>query len=238
MDFDLSGIRTRLRLRLEWFCLRTALGLLHLIMPIIVKLGTREPRQQVFDALAIIGQTFENRYKSFDRYELFSCVGQALTRWAQMEDLLIAIVSLLLRVHEGKKIGTILYSITNFYTWLSIIGDLFSLEPLYVSLKPRWNKISHRLKGLNDTRVRLAHHSISLQDNEDTSLRPGQFDSRPKSHQHRVNPLDYDQIIAFMESVSNITEDIRELLNAMTDLLKQETSQQKSPPPVSDQHHP
>jgi hypothetical protein len=165
--------------------------------------------------------------------ELFSNVGLALSQWAGMEDLLVGIASLLLRTHEGTKVGIMLYSI-NFNTWLRIIGDLFSQEPRYITLKSRWNKISERLQRLNDTRVRLAHHTIYVGDKAttfagDTSLKPAQFDIRPKSQKHRFEPLDHDQISKFIDSVNKVVEDLIALLNAMTDLLNKETSQQQSP---------
>jgi hypothetical protein len=183
------------------------------------------------------------------RQALFTNVGLALSQWAGMEDLLVGIASLLLRTHEATKVGIILYSIGNPYTWLNIIGELFSQEPRYITLKPRWNKLSERIIKLNDTRVRLAHHTIYSRRVDDlpqdkaatlgeTSLRPGQFDVRPKSQKHRFEPLDYDQISKFIDSVNAIMNDLRELLNAMTDILQRETSQQKSSQSTTDQHHP
>jgi hypothetical protein len=159
-----------------------------------------------------------------------------------MEDSLVAITTLLLRSHEANKVGIILYSIINPKTWLEIIGALSSQEPLYISLKPRWNKISARIIKLNDTRVRLAHHSIYCGDKAttlagDTSLRPGQFDIRPKSQTHRLDPLDYGQISKFTDSVDEIIKDLTALLNSMTALLTQETSQRKSSESPSGQPH-
>ena len=105
-----------------------------------------------------------------------------------MENSLIAIAALLLRTYEGKKVGTILYSIANFHTWLSIIGDLFTQEPLYTALKPRWNKISERLRELNDTRVRLAHHTSYDGDKSATTIGDaGQFDVRPIFYSSRAS---------------------------------------------------
>jgi hypothetical protein len=155
---------------------------------------------------------------------------------------LIAIASLLLRQHEGAKAGIILYSITNHNIWLSIIGDLFSQEPRYLVLRPRWNKLSDRLKRLNDTRVRLAHHTVYYGDNDatlsrDISLRPGQFDVRPKSQKHRSEPLDNDQLFEFIESTDKLITDLRELLTSMTEILLYETSQQKSSQSTTDQPH-
>jgi hypothetical protein len=70
-----------------------------------------------------------------------------------------------------------------------------------------------------------------------TSLRPAQFDVRPKSQKHRFEPLDYGQISKFIDSVDAVISDLRELLNAMTYILQRETSQQKSSQSTTDQHH-
>jgi hypothetical protein len=147
---------------------------------------------------------------------------------AGMEDLLIAITCLLLRTHDANKVGTVMYSIISFPVWLNIIDDLFLQEPLYSSLKPKWNKINNRLKGTREIRDRLAHHTIYYGDKAttlagDTSLRPGQFDHRQKAQKYQ--PLDADQISEFIDSVGKIINDLSALLNAMTALLKQETSQ-------------
>jgi hypothetical protein len=34
------------------------------------------------------------------------------------------------------------------------------MSPRYLALRSDWNKIAERLKKLNDTRVRFAHHAI------------------------------------------------------------------------------
>jgi hypothetical protein len=70
----------------------------------------------------------------------------------------------------------------------------------------------------------------------DTSLRPGRFDIRQKSQKYQ--PLDYNQISQFIDSVGKIVDDLRALLEAMTALLNEETSQRKSSEPTPDQHQP
>jgi hypothetical protein len=233
----------RLQRRLELLSLRARLALLNLLRPLVVKLGSGEHREHFAAEWVAHDQALGEQWKSLHRQRLMTYVGLALSQWVGMEDSLVAIASLLLRTHEGHKVGTILYSIINPNTWLQIIGDLFSQEPLYVSLKPRWNKISERIRALNDTRVRLAHHTIYFGDKAttmagDTSLKPGQFDIRPKSQKHRTDPLDYDQISKFIDDVGEVVKDLTVLLNSMTVLLTQETSQQKSAEPTSDQPHP
>src|SRR5450432_616065 len=129
------------------------------------------------------------------------------------------------------KVGIILYSIINFGAWLQIIGELFTQERLYVPLKPKWNKISTRLRALKDTRDRLAHHTIYYGEKVatlagDASLRPGRFDTRQKSQ--TFQPLDVGQIHNFSDSLAKVQEDLTTLLQAMTTILTHETSQKKS----------
>jgi hypothetical protein len=105
------------------------------------------------------------------------------------------------------------------------------------------NKISNRLRELNDTRVRLAHHTINRGDMDTTieglaSLIPGTFDVRPKSQKHRFEPLSHEQVAQFVESVDNVMTDLRELLDTMAAALKRETSQLKSSQSTTDQRHP
>jgi hypothetical protein len=215
-----------------------------MLRPIVTKLGSDTTQSEQFAAeWAIHDQEAGEQWKSVHRKALFTNVGLALSQWSGMEDLLIGIASLLLRTHEATKVGVIFYSITNPNTWCSIIGELFSQEPRYIALKPRWNKLGERLIKLNDTRVRLAHHTIYYGDRAttiagDTSLGPGQFDVRPKSQKHRFEPLDHDQISKFIDSVGKLIADLTELLNAMTAILQHETTQQKSSQPTTDQRHP
>jgi hypothetical protein len=174
------------------------------------------------------------KLKELHNFALYTSVGQALSHWAGMEELLVAIASLLLRTHEATKVGIIMYSIVNFGFWLSVIDELFLQEPLYTPLKPKWNKINSRLRGLKRTRDRLAHHTIHYGDKVatltgDTSLRPGRFDTR---QEQKSQSMDLDQILIFTGSISKVAEDLTALLNAMTDLLKRETLQQKSSEPT------
>jgi hypothetical protein len=242
MGLDFRGIRMSLQSWLEICRLRAKLALLNLVRRVVVKLGSQEFKEQFAAEWATHDQETGEKWKSLHRQQLFTYVGLALSQWVGMEDSLVGITSLLLRTHEGHKVGTILYSIMNPKTWLEIIGTLFSQEPLFISLKPRWNKISERIMKLNDTRVRLAHHTIYYGDKAttlagDTSLKPGQFDIRPKSQKHRTEPLDYDQISEFIDSVGKVVEDLTALLNSMTVLLTQETSQRKSSESPTDPPH-
>jgi hypothetical protein len=180
--------------------------------------------------LAATLQESDSKLTQQHRQALYTAVGQGLSHWAAMEETLIAITSLLLRTHEAMKVGIIMYWIVNFNTWLSIIDELFSQEPLYTPLKPKWNKINENLKRLNDTRNRLAHHSIYHGERAatfagDILLRPSRFDARKKTQKYQ--PLDVDQILKFADSVADVQEDLTALLNAMTALLTHETSSQR-----------
>jgi hypothetical protein len=241
MGIDFGDIRKRLRRRLEILRLRAALMSLNLLRPIVAKLGSGKQKVKFAAEWEEHDQAEGEKWKSLHRQALFTNVGLALSQWAGMEDLLVGIASLLLRTHEGNKVGIIMYSIVNFNVWLGVIGELFSQEPLYRPLIPTWNKISERLRGLKDTRDRLAHHTIYYGDKAttlagDTSLRPGRFDIRQKSQKYQ--PLDHDQIGKVIDSVGKVVEDLTALLTAMTDLLTHETSQRKSSEPGSGQNPP
>jgi hypothetical protein len=86
----------------------------------------------------------------------------------------------------------------------------------------------------------LAHHTIYFGDKAttiagDTSLKPGQFDIRPKSQTHRFDPLDYDQISKFIDGVGKEVDNLTALVNSMTAILTHDTSQRKSSQPTTDQ---
>jgi hypothetical protein len=220
MGIDFRGIRRRIRWRLDRLYWKTADAQLKLVKRAIGRLGEQDKAGAA--ELEARVQEVAQRSKKNEEWALYTSIGQALSQWAGMEDSLIGISCLLLRTHEATKVGIILYSIANHPTWLNIIGELFLQEPRYITLRPRWNKISERLIKLNDTRVRLAHHTALA---GGTSLRPGKFDVRPKSQKHRFEPLDYDQISQFIYSVDAVMSDLTELLNSMTYLLQRETSQ-------------
>jgi hypothetical protein len=179
-------------------------------------------------------------FKSTHENALFASVGQALSLWAQMEESLVVIAGLLLRA-RFTKVGVVMYSIINFNVWLSVIDELFALDSIYGSLKPKWNKINERLRRLKDTRDRLAHHSVHSGAQVrtilgDSALKPGRLDSRRKSLKHE--PLDFDQVSAFIASVANVLEDLTALINTMNAMLDDEPSPQKPSEQGSDQSPP
>jgi hypothetical protein len=76
---------------------------------------------------------------------MFVTIGLALTTWARMEEALVRIVQILLSA-PGPKVGLIMYSIINFNAWLTIIDELYALEPRLAAFKPRWNKVARRIR--------------------------------------------------------------------------------------------
>src|SRR6202051_401240 len=88
----------------------------------------------------------------------YEAIGRWITDWSRLEGALVHTASWLL-ASGRKKVGLILYSINNFHTWLSIIDELFAMDPCFSPLRSDWIKIAERLRKLNDVRVRLAHHA-------------------------------------------------------------------------------
>ena len=115
------------------------------------------------------------KLRSVESQWLYTVVGQALSSWAMVEEDLVVIATMLLRV-DVSKAGVIFYSIINFNIWLSIIGELFRMDEDFGKLIPSWNKISHELRALKNTRDNLAHQTMHHNRPEgDISLRPGRF---------------------------------------------------------------
>jgi hypothetical protein len=126
-----------------------------------------------------------------ERHDFYSSVGQAISLWASMETKLVYIASYLLGTSEHKA-GLILYSM-NFNTWLTIIDELFAIEPKYKEFKSEWVKASKHMKEWNDIRVRLAHNTVWDADDKQIALRPSSLDYRSKSRNHK--PLTNTEII-------------------------------------------
>jgi hypothetical protein len=158
-----------------------------------------------------------------DTYRL---IGQCITIWSKGEGLLVDIAAVLLGT-ESEKAGLVLYSINNFHTWLSIIEELFTLDPRYAPLKPDWIKISERLKKCNNTRVALAHHALGPgkgiehfveTDFDDISaiyptLRPNRSDMRAKSRKHTA--LGMEELSVFIDEMGLALVKIDELFDRM-----------------------
>jgi hypothetical protein len=145
------------------------------------------------------------------KQSLYASVGQGISVWTSMETKLVYIFSLLLGL-APERAGLILYSIINFQTWLSLITDLFASEPLFNQFASRWNKKFERLRALNETRTRLAHHT-SLQAESDFDLRPSGLDARARSRAYE--PLTEPDILDFIKKVVALHQEIAELFEAM-----------------------
>ena len=152
----------------------------------------------------------------------YSVIGRCISVWAETEGLLIFIAALLIHT-TPQKAGLIFYSIPNFYSWLSIIDDLFEHEQVFSGQKSEWGKIGERLKKLNDTRVRLAHQSTRNPDKilrspgDIPSLRPHKFDIRAKS---KKPPLEIKEIATFAGDVIAIAAKIALLTAKMITVRK------------------
>jgi hypothetical protein len=164
----------------------------------------------------------------------FGCIGRGISIWTKMEGSLVEIASRLLGT-DAFRTGLVLYSI-NFHTWLSVIDDLLSFVKHLTPLKADWGKIVNRLRGLNDTRVRLAHHTnlgeLEYYRSEDGAsiLIPPGFDRRSKSRKHR--PLNAHDIITFSHEVVLIEKELDAFLFKIVMTKKpKRPSRRKSPPP-------
>ena len=118
-----------------------------------------------------------------------------------------------------------MYSINNFHSWLSIIDELFAIDPRYTPLRSDWLKISKRLMRCNDTRVALAHHALvpgkgieHFKENDigDLSavfptLRPNRLDSRSRSKK-RV-PLGADELSTFADDLNVAIDKLSDLFD-------------------------
>jgi len=170
----------------------------------------------------------------------YRAVGGALTTWALMEERLVMIAAILLKT-MSRKTGLIFYSIINFQVWLSIITELFKLEPDMSSFQRRWNKIAERLRAEKDNRDRLAHTpmlSSSVSDNLERKpiMKAPRLDMRAKSQ--AFAPLGVEQIMEFRGRIGAISDDLLKLMDDMMDHLKNvapPTSQEKPSPPITDQ---
>jgi hypothetical protein len=218
MEIDFRGIRTRLQAQLQllrWRLLDAQVKLLKRGIEIVGNPALTADSKAELDELG-------SKANEQNKWALYTSVGQALSAWAAMEQTLVAIAALLLRTSVPKA-GIMMYSILNFQVWLNVIGDLFSQDEIYATLKPKWNKIYEKLRAMKDTRDRLAHHTVWHEDKIDpalgshTLLRPPEFDTRQKSQKQKYEPLDYDQILRFVDSVHKVQDEITTLINSITE---------------------
>lgn len=155
----------------------------------------------------------------------YTAIGHGITTWSRMEGMLVHIASWLLGSHS-EQVGMIFYSINNFHTWLSIIDELFEMDPNFRPLRPDWIKIRGKLTKLNDVRVRLAHHAVEkgkdlLEIAENGSdiaeafpgLKPSDSDTRAKWK--KKTAIDLSDIVKFTEQLVDEIEKITELMTRM-----------------------
>jgi hypothetical protein len=154
----------------------------------------------------------------------YESIGRSITDWSQMEGSLVHIASWLLD-SRSQKVGLVLYSINNFHTWLSIIDELFAMDPNFSPLRSDWIKIAERLRKLNDVRVRLAHHALEpgkdplelLEDDSDPtetfpSLKPNKADARMK---WKKNAIGLEEIATFRDLLIEVIEEMTTLMSRM-----------------------
>jgi hypothetical protein len=156
--------------------------------------------------------------------EGFYClIGMGISLWAKNEGLLVGIAAMLLDT-KLEKAGLVFYSISNFHTWLSIIGELFAMDSRFQAFRSDWTHIANRLKKLNDTRVRLAHHALArgkeFDDIEDgkeeeflPALKPHSLDSRMKSRKH--SSLQMEDLGKFISELEPVVDKITDLIDRM-----------------------
>jgi hypothetical protein len=167
---------------------------------------------------------------------MYQAIGRSITDWSRMEGTLVHIASWLLDSGR-KKVGLILYSINNFHTWLSIIDELFAMDPSFSPLRSDWIKIAERLRKLNDVRVRLAHHALekgsALENLENVTLEnidletfENDFDAakvfptlKPHKNDTRIKwkkkAINVDEIATFQEQLSEVIIAITTLMKEM-----------------------
>jgi hypothetical protein len=141
MEIDFRGIRTRLQAQLQllrWRLLDAQVKLLKRGIEIVGNPALTADSKAELDELG-------SKANEQNKWALYTSVGQALSAWAAMEQTLVAIAALLLRTSVPKA-GIMMYSILNFQVWLNVIGDLFSQDEIYATLKPKWNKIYEKLR--------------------------------------------------------------------------------------------
>lgn len=157
-------------------------------------------------------------------------VGASITAWSNMEGLLVYVATMLLDT-DPQKAGLVLYS-TNFNSWLTIIHDLFNIDPSYHPLRSDWNDIEKKLRGLNDVRVQLAHHAV----NESTlvaaeaassdfmdllpSLKANNLDMRSKTQ--KQGALQGDELAKFIKNLGRVVDAIKTLTGQMTPIYREQ----------------
>jgi hypothetical protein len=155
----------------------------------------------------------------------FTVVGLGITQWSRMEERLVQVASRLLKTSQVKA-GLVMYSIINFNAWLDIIEGLFVLDGTYPQSLKKWRRICQALRGIKDTRDRLAHHALSQiewysptgEEGVQAYLRPSKFDTRNKAK--KMKPLTITEILDFTGKV----EDVHNVLILLLEQMKKPKS--------------
>jgi hypothetical protein len=145
---------------------------------------------------------------------LYVALGESISNWAETEAL-IAVVGAMLLGTTADKAGLVFYSIPSFYSWLTIIDELFIIDTQFAKMKPAWGEIAETLKKLNDTRVRLAHHSSKRPEGRGgvPALRPISIDARSKSKKYA--PMEVDEIVNFIARLDPVYRKLSALILEM-----------------------
>jgi hypothetical protein len=173
---------------------------------------------------------FEEIKKQAEKHFYF-LIGLSITAWSSMEGYLVYVATMLLDT-TPQKAGLVLYS-TNFHSWLSIIHDLFNIDPSYHSLRSDWNNIENKLKGLNDVRVQLAHHAavgsamvlddvVASGDTKDIFpiLKANKLDTRSKTQKREA--LQAAELVKFVKDVGREANAIKALTGQMTPIYREQ----------------
>jgi hypothetical protein len=179
------------------------------------ELARREIEQVRIEVEQITDRVTDSFYKA---------IGRGITTWSNMEGYLVHIAAWLLDTRRNK-VGLIFYSINNFHVWLSIIDELFAMDPNFHPLRPDWIKIKKRLTKLNDVRVRLAHHALEkgkdlldiVENDSDPSeafpsLKPNRIDTRAK---WKKSTISIEEIATFHEQLVEVIEQLGKLMERM-----------------------
>ncbi|WP_146604513.1 hypothetical protein [Rhodoplanes roseus] len=177
--------------------------------------------QAKFDKIDEKTSYINSRLNETEELFLASTICQGLKSWAQMEEALVFLTSVLLNT-DRTKAGIVMYSIAGFPTKLNIIDDLFAISSGYNNASRKWNKIKKQIYSVLDDRNRLAHHSIHTSTPEGDSrsiitLSPPRSDARQKALKY--SPLTYSEIVCFISKVASISQSLADLVEEMLDAM-------------------
>jgi hypothetical protein len=152
------------------------------------------------------------------RLLFYVTVGQGISIWAKMEEVLVGLAADLMGT-TAEKAGLVFYNIMNFHVWLTIIDELLISDERAQDLRSQWAPVAQRLRELNDTRVRLAHHSVQeIGEEYEPLLVANPLDTRSKSRKQL--PLLVNDVVTFTERVQKLAlDDLPKLKSAVESAL-------------------